>query len=145
VSTLTNRYFRQKVGQASAAFNWRNHGAVLTAYATEHTALSAGETDVPLIDVFGLNNNVRQLGLSAAHSYRLNARTSATASLTASRSRSLSTDIEHSQQTLRLSLSRRFSRKLLGVVELRRTTGERGITGNDYTANAVSATLSAQL
>ena len=145
VNALTNRYFRQKLAQGSAAFNWRTHSAVLSAYASERNALSTEETGNIPADLFRFNDNLRQYGLNAAHSYRLNARTSATASLTASQSRALTGDFESSQQTLRLSLSRRFSRKVFGIAEVRRTTGERGFSGRDYTANAVSATLSVQL
>ncbi|KQQ87049.1 TIGR03016 family PEP-CTERM system-associated outer membrane protein [Massilia sp. Leaf139] len=148
VNYLTNRYFRQKQAQASFAFNMRAHSSVVSAFATERLALSSGEADSGLLgsQLFALNDNVRQFGLSASHSYRLNALSSASATLLATRDRSLTTSIEQDQQSLRLSLTRRFSRNLLGVVELRHARGDRALFGGSrYTENAVSATLSAQL
>lgn len=147
VNYLSNRYFRQKQAQASFAFSMRRHSSLVSAYVTERLALSSGEADAGLLgsEQFGLNDNVRQLSVNASHSYRLNALTSATASLGATQSRSLSTNVEQDQQNLRLTMSRRFSRKLSGSVELRHTRGERGLLGADYKENAISATLSAQL
>lgn len=147
INYLTNRYFRQKLGQASVAYTMRRHGAVLTAFGSERVALSSGAADSELLgnQLFALNDNVRQFGASAAYSYRLNARTSATATLTATRNRSLTTDIRYDQQGLRLGLTRRFSSKLSGNVELRHLRGSRGVFNADYTENAISATLSAQL
>jgi uncharacterized protein (PEP-CTERM system associated) len=147
INYLTNRYFRQKLAQASLAYNMRRHGAVMTLFANERVALSSGSADSELLgsQLFALNDNVRQVGASAAYSYRLNARSSATATLTASRSRSLTTDIESDQQNLRLGMAHRFSRNLTGTVELRHLRGNRGFGGADYKENAISATLSAQL
>ncbi len=147
VNYLSNRYFRQKQARASFAFNKRAHGSVVSLFVNEREALSTGEADAGLLgsSLFTLNDNVRQAGASAAHSYRIDARTSATATLTATRNLSLTTNVERDQQSLRLGLSRRFSRKLLGSVELRHRRGDRGLSGAGYTENAVSATLSAQL
>ena len=147
VNFLTNRYFRQKQAQASFAFNMRAHSTLISAFANERIALSTGQADADLLgtELFSLNDNVRQVGLSAAHSYRLNALTRATATLSASRSRSLTTDLEQDQKSLRLAMTRRFSRKLSGVVELRHVRSDRGLLGAGYTENAISATLSAQL
>lgn len=147
INFLTNRYFRQKTGQASVAYTMRRHGAVLTAFANERVALSSGAADSELLgsELFSLNDNVRQFGASAAYSYRINARTTATATLSATHTRSLITDIEYDQQGLRLGLTRRFSSKLAGNVELRHLRGTRGLFSAGYTENAISATLSAQL
>jgi uncharacterized protein (PEP-CTERM system associated) len=147
INYLTNRYFRQKAAQASLAYNMRRHGAVMTLFANERLALSSGAADSELLgnQLFALNDNVRQFGASAAYSYRLNGRTSATATLTKTRIQSLTTGIDSDQQSLRLGLTRRFSSKLLGAVELRRLSGNRGFGSADYTENAISATLSAQL
>ncbi|MGJ9418447.1 TIGR03016 family PEP-CTERM system-associated outer membrane protein [Massilia sp. CMS3.1] len=147
VNYLTNRFFRQKQALASFAFNKRAHSTLISAFVNERLALSTGEADAGLLgsELFALNNNVRQFGASAAHSYRINALTSATATLTATRNRSLTTSFETDQQSLRLAMTRRFSRKLLGNVELRRARGDRGLFGAGYTENAISATLSAQL
>ncbi|MBD8531322.1 MULTISPECIES: TIGR03016 family PEP-CTERM system-associated outer membrane protein [unclassified Massilia] len=147
VNYLTNRYFREKNAQASFAYNMRKQSSVLTFYANERTALSTSEADAGLLGsgLFALNDNVRQVGASLAHSYRLNALTSATASATATRSRSLETNFETDQQNLRLTLTRRFSRKLSGNVELRHNRGDLGVFGAGYKENAISATLSAQL
>jgi len=147
INYLTNRYFRQKLAQASLAYNMRKHGAVMTLFANERLALSSGAADSELLgsQLFALNDNVRQLGASGAYSYRLNGRTSATATLTATRTRSLTTSIESDQQALRLGMTRRFSSKLFGTVELRHLRGDRGLAGAGYKENAISATLSAQL
>jgi uncharacterized protein (PEP-CTERM system associated) len=147
INYLTNRYFRQKQAQASFAYNMRKHGAVATLYANERVALSSGQADSELLgsQLFGLNDNVRQFGASAAYSYRLNARSSASATLSASRHRSLTTGIEADQKALRLGMTHSFSRKLFGTVELRHLRGDRGLSGVGYTENAISATLSAQL
>jgi uncharacterized protein (PEP-CTERM system associated) len=147
VNFLSNRYFRQKLAQASVGYNMRQHGAVLTLFADERQALSSSAADSELLgsQLFGLNDNVRQFGANAAYSYRLNARSNATASLTGLRTRSLTTNIESDQQTLRLGMTRRFSRNLSGNVELRHVRGERGFNSAGYKENAISATLSAQL
>ena len=147
INFLTNRYFRQKLAQASVAYNMRQHGAVLTLFADERVALSSGAADSELLgnQLFDLNDNVRQVGASAAYSYRMNARTSATAALTATHSESRSAILNRDQQSLRLNLTRRFSRKLLGVVELRHVRGERGFDNTSYKENAISATITAQL
>lgn len=145
INYLTNRYFRQKLAQASVGYNMRQHGAVLTLFASERVALSSGAADSELLgnQLFSLNDNVRQFGASGAYSYRVNARTSASATLSATRNRSLITDIESDQQALRLGMTRRFSRNLSGSAELRHLRGNRGF-GADYKENAISATLSAQ-
>ena len=147
VNYLTNRFFRQKQALASFAFNQRAHSTVVSAFASERVVLSTGEVDAGLLgsELFALNDNVRQVGASAAHSYRLNALSSATATLTATRNRSLTTSVEQDQQSLRLALTRRFSRKLFGNVELSHARGGRGQFGPGYTENAIRATLSAQL
>jgi uncharacterized protein (PEP-CTERM system associated) len=146
VNYLTNRYFRQKLAQASVGYNMRQHGAVMTLFASERVALSSGAADSELLgnQLFALNDNVRQVGATAAYSYRVNARTNLSATLSVARTRSLTTDIESDNQGLRLGMTRRFSRNLLGTVELRHLRGDRGF-GADYKENAISATLSAQL
>ena len=147
VNYLSNLYFREKLAQASMVYTWSTHSTVLSAFASERVVLSTGEADNSLIDseLFALNNNVRQVGFNLAHSYRLDTKTSATAGLTATRSRSLDTDIVRSQQTLSMGMRQIFSRKLQGVVELRHARGEHGLAGRHYYANSISATLSAQL
>jgi uncharacterized protein (PEP-CTERM system associated) len=147
VNYLTNRYFRQKRVRASTVYNWSTHSTLLSAYASERIALSAGEVDAGLLgsELFTLNDNVRQVGFNLAHSYRLNTKTSATAGLTATRSRSLDTNIVRNQQTLSMGMTQLFSRKLQGIVELRHSRGEHGVNGRHYYANSISATLSAQL
>jgi uncharacterized protein (PEP-CTERM system associated) len=147
VNFLSNRYFRQKQLQGTFAYTMRNQSTVLSAYANDRIALSSGAADSGLLgsQMFALNDNVRQLGLNAAYSYRLNALTSANAALNATRSRSRSADVEENQKNLRLAVTHRFGRTFAGVIELRHTRGERGLFGTDYKENAISATLSAQL
>lgn len=147
VNYLTNRYFRQKLARASLVYKWSTHSTVLSAYASERTALSVGTVDSGLLgsQPFALNDNVRQFGTTAAHSYRINTKTSATTALTVTRSRSLDTGIVRNQQTLSTGLTQLFTRKMQGVVELRHSRGERGFNSRHYYANSISATLSAQL
>jgi len=147
INYLTNRYFRQRQALASVAYTMRQHGAVLSLFADQRNALSSGAADSELLgsQLFRLNDNVRQFGATAAYSYRMNARTSATAAVTASRSKSLDTGIIADQQNLRLGMQQRFSRKLLGNIELRHVRGDRGFGSGTYSENAISATLSAQL
>lgn len=147
VNYLSNRFFRQKLARASTIYNWRTHSTVLSAYASERIALPIGATDSVQLGtpLFPFDENVRQVGASLAHSYRLDTKTSATAALTATRSRSLTTNIERDQQTISTGMRHLFSRKLQGIVELRHARGERGLNGANYYANSISATLSAQL
>ncbi len=147
INYLTNRYMRQKLLQASSAFNWRHSSAVLSAYASERTALSSSESDSGLLgsQLRALNDSVRQYGVTAAYNYRLSARSSALASLSATRARSLDTDLESKQNSLRLGLTHRFGRSVRGSVELRRIVGDSDVTRRDYTENAVAATLTVQL
>jgi len=147
INYLTNRYMRQKLLQGSAAFDWRHSSAVLSAYASERTALSSSESDSGLLgsQLRALNDSVRQAGISAAYNYRLSARSSVLASLSATRSKSLDTDLKNKQNSLRLGLTHRFGRSVRGSLELRRTSGDSDITRRDYTENAVSATVTVQL
>ncbi|QNA98053.1 TIGR03016 family PEP-CTERM system-associated outer membrane protein [Massilia sp. Se16.2.3] len=146
INYLSNRYMRQKLLQASSAFNWRHSTAVLSAYASERVALSSSEADSGLLgsQLRSLNDSVRQVGVNASYNYRLSARSSAQASASASHTRSLTTDLEGNQQSLRLGLTHRFGRSVRGSLEVRRLVGESEIR-HDYTENAVSATLTVQL
>jgi len=147
INYLTNRYMRQKLLQGSAAFNWRHSTAVLTAYASDRTALSSSESDSGLLgsQLSALNDSVRQYGLDGSYSYRLSARSNAVASLASSHARSLDTGLESRQTSLRLGLTHRFGRSVNGSVELRRTSGNSEVQRRDYTENAVSATVTVQL
>jgi uncharacterized protein (PEP-CTERM system associated) len=146
INYLTNRYMRQKLLQGSVAFNWRRSSAVLSAYASERIALSSSEADSGLLgsQLRALNDSVRQVGTTAAFSYRLSARSTALASLSASRARSLDTDLESDQTSLRLGLTHRFGRSVRGSLEARRIVGNSEITRRDYTENAVAATMTVQ-
>ncbi len=147
INYLTNRYIRQKLLQASVAANWRHSGAVLSAYVSEREALSLAEVDSSLLgsELRSLNDNVRQYGLSGTYNYRLSARSNARASLTATRTRSLTTGLEDDQKILRLGLSHRLGRNLRGGLEFRHRVGEGDYLRRDYTENAITATISAQL
>ncbi len=147
INYLTNRYMRQKLLQGSVAFNWRHSNAVFSTYASERTALSSAESDSELLgsQLSSLNDNVRQYGLNGSYSYRLSARSNALASLSVTRARSLSTDLESKQNSLRLGLTHRFGRSVRGSLELRRTDGNSEVRRRDYTENAVSASLTVQL
>jgi len=147
INYLTNRYMRQKLLQASAAFDWRHSSAVLSAYASERTALSSSESDSGLLgsQLRALNDSVRQTGLTGSYSYRLSARSTAVAALSATHARSLDTDLSGKQNSLRLGLTHRFGRSVRGSLEYRRTNGDSEITRRDYTENAITATVTVQL
>ena len=147
INYLTNRYMRQKLLQASSAFNWRHSSAVLSAYASERTALSSSESDSGLLgsQLRALNDSVRQAGLTAAFNYRLSSRSDVQAALSTTYAKSLDTALTSKQNSLRVGLSHRFGRSVRGSIDLRRTNGDSDITRRDYTENAVTATVTVQL
>ena len=55
--------------------------------------------------------------------------------------KSLSDARSSSHRDLRLNLSRTYSKRTTGMVELRHVRGSTGLGGQQYTENAVSATL----
>lgn len=147
INYLSNRYVRQKQLQASMAYTKGRSGLIVTAFRSERIALSNQQSDAPLLgtELTSLNDNVRQAGASMNYTYRVNSRTSALASILATRSRSLETGYEDNGRQLRVGLSRRLGNKLSAAAEFRHMRGGVGINAGTYRENAISATLSAQL
>ena len=148
INYLSNRYMRQKLLQASAAFKWSRSSAVMSLYGSERTALSSQEADSELLgsQLSSLNDNVRQRGASATYTYRLSPRSSLVAGASYSQSESLTTGLEDRQRLVRVGLDSKLGRHLTGRLELRRRSGGTGVgvqqaSGRDYTENAIAATL----
>jgi uncharacterized protein (PEP-CTERM system associated) len=147
VNFLSNRYMRQKLLQASAAYRRGRSNALLNLYASERIALTDSQSDSELLgsQLSNLNTNVRQRGLDATYTWQLNSRSSVIASWELRRSQSLTTDLVDHQRTLRVGLTRRYGERMLGTAEMRRRSGDAGFGGNaTYTENAITASLSMQ-
>ena len=148
VNYLSNRYMRQKLLQASSAFKWARSSLVLSASASERTALSSQESDSALLGgtLASLNDNVRQHGASALFTYNLSARSNLFANANYATSKSLSTGLEDSQRLLRVGINRRLGRHVQATLDLnRRSGGFDGVTPRNYTEHAIAATLSMTL
>jgi len=148
VNYLSNRYMLQHQFMASVAITGARSTVLLSANDTRRNALSLQQTDSQLLGstLSNLNDNTHIRGLVASYSYRLSSRTDAIALADISRSESLDTGIRQNNHGLRVSLRHQFQRKLQGAVELRRLQGSsdggfRGYGGQNYTENAISATL----
>jgi uncharacterized protein (PEP-CTERM system associated) len=147
VNYLSNRYIRAKRLQGAVAFRGARSGLVLSVFRDERNALSLQQSDSALLGsaLSSLNDNTRQRGASIDVDYALSPRTSASASLSASRVQSLTTGIVNNNHEARLSMTRRFDRKTRGILEVRRVRGGLGLASNDvYHENAIVATLSVQ-
>ena len=150
VNYLSNRYVRQKLLQATAAFRWSRTNAILNLFGSERTALSSRENDSALLgnQLSSLNDDVRQYGANATWSYSLGPRSSLVANATYSHSESLTTGIVDNQRLLRIGINRKIGRYLAGSLDLRRRNGTSYFATTapgDYTENAIAATLSMTL
>lgn len=150
INYLSNRFMRQKSLQASAAVNLARSTAVLALVGSERRALSSQESDSQLLgpQLASLNDNVRQRGVNALWSYRLNPRSNIVASVSFSRQQSLSqANVRDTRQRdLRLGMTRVLGRHVQGTLDLRRSSGSYGLTtARDYTENALSATITMKL
>ncbi|ALK95210.2 hypothetical protein AM586_01785 [Massilia sp. WG5] len=147
VNYLSNRYLRQKQLSAAVAFNWAHSSLVTSVAKTERTALSLQQSDSELLgsQLATLNNNTRQRSLNSVFTYQLSSRSAATASANLARVTSIDTGITENHRQFRVGLARRLDRRLNFAVDLRHVRGGSGAgTGQTYTENAVSASLSAQ-
>ena len=150
INFLSNRYFRQKELLGTMAFKMARTSAVLTLSGSERLALSSEQSDSVLLgtQVGSRNDNVRQYGATASTNYRLSPRSSAIASVSWGRSRSLTTDIVDTRREFRVGLTHQLGRNLRAVVDLSRRFGTYGRLGRDsgpYHEHSISASLSAQL
>ena len=147
INYFSNRHFLQKQLQATAAYRTARSNLLLSVFAVRRTALSTVDADSALLGPrsLTLNDATRQSGATAMWNLRLNQRNFLTASLNSIRVESESGGIAATHKTARLAMTRRFSRKLSGVLELRHTVGPASDGLDDYRANAVSASLNMQL
>jgi uncharacterized protein (PEP-CTERM system associated) len=147
VNYLSNRYIRAKRLQGAAVLRGARSSLTLSVFRDERVALSLQQSDSGLLgsQLASLNDNVRQRGASIDADYRLSPRTSASATFLLTRAQSIGNDIVNNNRQLRLGMTRRFSDKTSGILELRHVRGNPGITSSDvYHENAVVATLSVQ-
>jgi uncharacterized protein (PEP-CTERM system associated) len=128
-------------------FNGPRADLALAASDNRRTLLSPSGT-APVIPVGGIeriDDNVHLSTLSAIGNYRITPRSSAQASLTFGRSRSLTTDVVDHNQALRVSLTRQFAERLSGTVEARHVRGSSDVVGGrKYHENAITAALTMQ-
>jgi len=145
INYLSNRYIRIKRLQGAAVFRGTRSNLTFTLYDEDRLALSTQQSDSTLLlgQLASLNDNTSQRGASAYLDYRLAPRTSAYASLSASRVRSLSTDYASDNREARLGMSHRLAPRTQGSLELRHTRGSQNLVNNgSYRENALVATLS---
>jgi len=147
VNYFSNRYVLQKQLNASVALRAARSTAVLSAFRTRREALEQGRSDSTLLGSsnFSLNDNVNQTGASASLSYRVSGHTQLSLSAGLTRAESLSLDLHSRSRTVALTASHQFGRKTNGTLNLRRTSGNAGLSVTPYTENAVSAQLTFQL
>jgi uncharacterized protein (PEP-CTERM system associated) len=147
INYLSNRYLRQKQLQAAVAFNWAHSSLVTSVFKSERTALSLQQSDSALLgsQLAALNDNTRQRGVNNVFTYRLSSRTAVTATANLTRVTSLDTGLSENHNQLRVGLARHLARRMNFAVDMRHVRGGTGAgTGQTYSENAVSASLTAQ-
>ena len=148
VNFFSNRYSLQKQLRASVAYKQGRTSAVYALYRVQREALSVRETDSALLgtNLNRFNDDVTQAGFNASLSYRVTSRTLLNLMSDIGRSESPTTGQRAPNSAVRLSLRHQLRAKLAGAIELRHVKGGTGFTsGQPYTENAVSASLSMQL
>ena len=148
VNFFSNRLILQRSLQASVAVNGTRSTAIVSFNNTKRNALSTATADSSQAAsaLPNLYDDVRQRTVSAALSYRLSSRTSATLQMRNSRSQSPALNVTQEQNLLSLNVSQRFQTKLTGSVELRHNQGKsESIGGRAFKENAISASLSYKL
>jgi uncharacterized protein (PEP-CTERM system associated) len=138
---FTNGVFLQKQLQGSVVLYSPKTTVVLSLFDTVRDPLS-GQEDTA---IFLEDGKTDQLGGSAVLSRRLSAQTSANVTLLSSRVDSLSIQQVDRTQTVKFGLTKQFSRRLSGTVEIRRDQDESSQAGAGYRENAIAAFLSMQL
>jgi len=147
INFLSNRYVRQKSLQASMGFKTARLTTTASLFGNNRLALSSQQSDSALLGPqdANLNDNVRQRGATLGTEYRINSRSSAQASATWTRSRSISGNLEDLRRDFRIGLARQLGRHARAALELRRSAGSIGFSAGPYHEHAISATLSAEL
>lgn len=143
VNFLSNRYSLNKQLNAGMAWQLARTTTTVSVFKNKREMLSSQQVDSVLLGntLATLNDNTEQVGVMASVSYRPGAQTVATLIGNAMNVKSLSDARSSSHRDLRLNLSRTYSKRTTGMVELRHVRGSTGLGGQQYTENAVSATL----
>lgn len=144
VNYLSNRFMRQKRLLASVVYRKGRSSAVLSGHISDRNAVSDQQSDSPLLgsQQGRFTDNVRQHGIEANYTYRLNTRSNLTARYNLNESEARDRDYRSYQRVLQVGLSRRFG-DTTASLDLRRRSGDlgnRASTGT-FTENAISATL----
>jgi len=143
VNFLSNRYSLNKQLNAGMAWQLARTTTTVSVFKNKRQMLSSQQVDSVLLgsSLATLNDNTEQVGAMASVSYRPGAQTVATLLGNATNVKSLSDARSSNHRDLRLNLSRTYSTRTTGTVELRHVRGSTGLGGQQYTENAVSATL----
>ena len=155
VNYFSNRFFLQKQLRGSVALKTARTTLIGSLFSTRRNALSVQANDSALLGsaTSALNDDTKQVGASVSLNYRITSHSTLQVSQFNSNSESLTTGLKTSNRLSSVSLSHTLARKLTGVVELRRNSGNTGFapsglplgaTGN-YRENALSASLNLQL
>lgn len=144
INYLSNRFMRQKRLVASMVYRKGRSSAVLSGHLSDRNAISDQQSDSPLLgsQQGRYSDNVRQHGVEANYTYRLNTRANLTARYSLNESEARDRDYRSYQRVLQVGLSRRFG-DMTGSLDLRRRSGDlgnRASTGT-FTENAISATV----
>lgn len=146
VNYLSNRFMRDKRLNASVAYRKGRSTALLSVHASRRNALSDQQSDSALLgsQAGSLNDRVRQHGVDATYTYKLNPRANLVAGFDLDRSRSLTSDLQNYQRIVRLGISRRYGERMLGSIDVRRRSGDFGFgsTRSAYNERSLSASLS---
>lgn len=154
INYFSNRFFRQRQLQASAAFNMPRTTAVVSANTTKRTALSTQQVDSVLLgsSLLNLNDDTSQKSGAVVVNYRLSPSSGIVLSFNKVTTDSLSTGVSNSSQSLSLGLTKQFRKKLSGSLDVRHNQSTAAATAmtalpgvRSYRENAVSASLSLQL
>ncbi len=143
VNFLSNRYSLQKQLNASVAWQLARTTSTLSVFKNKRQMLSSQQVDSALLgsSLLSLNDNTEQTGAMASISYRPGAQTVASLIGNAMNIKSLSDARTSQHRDLRFNLSRTYSSRTSGILELRHVKGSSGVGGQQYTENAVAATL----
>ena len=144
INYLSNRFMRQKRLVASMVYRKGRSSAVLSGHLSDRNAISDQQSDSPLLgsQQGRYSDNVRQHGVEANYTYRLNTRANLTARYSLNESEARDRDYRSYQRVFQVGLSRRFG-DTTGSLDLRRRSGDlgnRASTGT-FTENAISATV----
>ena len=141
INYFSNTTFLQKRLQASAIFTSPKSTLVLTAFDIVREPLSGQQGTSILLGA----DKTDQTGVTSIFTRRLSERISATLSLQAQRTHSITQGRTDHNQIISLDLTRQMSRKLRGTFELRRNQLQSDQIGQGYRENEISAFLNYQL